>query len=345
MSCPLNRYTLGPLPAIHPTRRVMKSLLLTTIVATVSMSLTAPAAGYDPLAVTNDIAPPRELSVTDSARNRVIPLLVSLPQQGGPAPVILFSHGLGGSRSACGYLREHWTGRGYVAVFLQHPGSDESVWRSVPRPQRMRAMKQAASMQNMQARVADVAAVLDALTAWQQEVGHPLAGRLDLDHVGMSGHSFGARTTQAVSGQTGWPAHDGPDSRIDAAVIFSPSSPRLRSAAASFGEVAIPWLLMTGTEDVAAIGGETVESRLAVFPALPPGDKYQLVLADGQHSAFTGREGPQLAARNPNHHRVIKAISTAFWDAFLKGDEQAEAWLDGDGPRSVLEQADRWQTK
>ena len=323
----------------------MKPLLITTILATAIVSLTAPAAAYDPLTVGTDSSAPRELSVTDSARNRVIPLLVSLPTTPEPAPVILFSHGLGGSRSACGYLREQWAGRGYVAVFLQHPGSDESVWRTVPRQQRMRAMKQAASMKNMQARVADVAAVLDALTAWQHEVGHPLAGRLDLDHIGMSGHSFGARTTQAVSGQTGWPAGDGPDSRIDAAVIFSPSSPRLRSAAASFGEVAIPWLLMTGTEDVAAIGGETVESRLAVFPALPPGDKYQLVLANGQHSAFTERNDSQLADGNPNHHRVIKAISTAFWDAFLKGDKQAEAWLDGDGPQSVLEPADRWQTK
>lgn len=323
----------------------MKPLLITTMLVTAAAFLAAPAAAYDPLAVANDIAPPCELSVTDSERNRAIPLLVSLPASPEPAPVILFSHGLGGSRAACGYLREHWAGRGYAAVFLQHPGSDESVWQDVPQPQRMRAMKQAASLENMLARVADVAAVLDALTAWQQEAGHPLAGRLDLDRVGMSGHSFGARTTQAVAGQAGWPARNGPDGRIDAAVIFSPSTPRLRSAAAAFGQVAIPWLLMTGTEDVAAIGGETVESRLAVFPALPAGDKYELVLADGTHAAFTDRQGPQLADRNPNHHRAIKAISTAFWDAFLQGNEQAEAWLDGNGPRSVLERADRWQTK
>ena len=332
-------------PETRRIHRTMKPLLLTTMLAAAGMVLAAPAAAYDPLAVATDIAPPRELSVTDSERNRVIPLLVSLPTAPDPAPVILFSHGLGGSRNASSYLREHWAAHGYVAVFLQHPGSDESVWRDVPRRQRLQAMKQAASIKNMQARVGDVAAVLDALATWHQTPDHPLAGRLDLEHVGMSGHSFGARTTQAVAGQSGWPARDGPDSRIDAAVIFSPSSPPLRSAAAAFGEVAIPWLLMTGTEDVAAIGGETVESRLTVFPALPPGDKYELVLAGGKHSAFTGRDSLQTAVRNPNHHRAIKAISTAFWDAFLKGDEQAEAWLDGNGPRSVLEQADRWQTK
>ena len=31
--------------------------------------------------------------------------------------------------------------------------------------------------------------------------------------------------------------------------------------------------------------------------------------------------------------------------AHLHDDADAQAWLDGDGPRSVLEEKDRWQTK
>lgn len=323
----------------------MKQMLFATTVALAISSLATPAVAYDPLRIATDVTLPRELTVADRDRDRVIPLLVSLPKLSRPAPIILFSHGLGGSRQGCGYLREHWAGRGYVAVFLQHPGSDASVWRDVPQRQRLQAMKQAASMENMQARVDDVAAALDALAEWQQQPGHPLAGRLDLEHVGMSGHSFGARTTQAVAGQTGWPARDGPDNRIDAAVIFSPSAPRLRSAEAAFGSVAIPWLLMTGTDDVAPIGGATVASRLAVFPALPAGGKFELVLADGTHAAFTDNDGPLQHDRNPNHHLAIKAISTAFWDTYLKGDKDAKDWLTGEGPREVLETGDRWQTK
>ncbi len=34
---------------------------------------------------------------------------------------------------------------------------------------------------------------------------------------------------------------------------------------------------------------------------------------------------------------------TAFWDAFLLGNPETLAWLDGDGPRSVLEKDDRWR--
>jgi hypothetical protein len=49
--------------------------------------------------------------------------------------------------------------------------------------------------------------------------------------------------------------------------------------------------------------------------------------------------------RNPNHHRSILALGTAFWDAYLKQDPAAKAWLDGDGPRTILEKDDRWQRK
>ena len=101
-----------------------------------------------------------------------------------------------------------------------------------------------------------------------------------------------------------------------------------------------------GDQNVAPIGDADVKSRLAVFSALPPGRKYELVLDRAEHSAFSDRELPGDAEkRNPNHHRVILALSTAFWDAYLRDDPAAKAWLDGDGPRSLLEKNDGWQKK
>ena len=133
--------------------------------------------------------------------------------------------------------------------------------------------------------------------------------------------------------------------------MLSPSRPAAGDPQKAFADVKIPWMLMTGTNDVARIGGGTigaadVKSRLAVYPALPPGNKYELVLDGAEHSAFTDRPLPgETHQRNPNHHRVILALSTAFWDSYLKGDSEAKAWLDGDGPRSVMEAEDRWQRK
>ena len=276
------------------------------------------AQGYDPLAVDTN-APPAivDLTVHDATRNRDLPIRVYLPSNPAPAPVVLFSHGLGGSREGSAFLGRHWAGRGYVAVFLQHPGSDESLWKNKPVPDAMAAMSRAVSVQNFLLRVQDVPVVLDQLAIWNTETNHPLAGRMNLKKVGMSGHSFGANTTQAVSGQIfpqGGQRYT--DSRIAAAIAFSPSSPKLGGAEKAFGAVPIPWMLMTGTKDTSPLGTMDVASRLAVYDHLQGAPKYEVVLNNAEHSVFTDRALPgDKQPRNPNHHRVILALSTAFWDA------------------------------
>ena len=68
-----------------------------------------------------------------------------------------------------------------------------------------------------------------------------------------------------------------------------------------------------------------------------------MILHDAEHSVFTDRALPDdKEPRNPNHHRVILALSTAFWDAYLEGNKDALAWLNGTSPRSVMEAADDW---
>jgi hypothetical protein len=104
----------------------------------------------------------------------------------------------------------------------------------------------------------------------------------------MSGYSFGAVTTQAVSGQispVGVAKYT--DSRIKAALVLSPSPPkRGNSPEEAFGKVSIPWMLMTGTEDNSPLaGGASAEERQQVYQALPRGNKYELVL-DGANMVY-----------------------------------------------------------
>jgi len=303
---------------------------------------------YDPLAVSDRAgSKPIDMTVHDADRNRDIPIRVYMPQEEKAATVMLFSHGLGGSRKGSAYLGKHWAARGYVAVFLQHPGSDAAVWQNTTRGKRFAELKKAANFKNYKLRVQDIPAVLDQLEEWNDSSDHELAGRMDLSRVGMSGHSFGAVTTQAVSGQIS-PKFIGTftEPRIKAAIPMSQSVPRFGNANNAFGKVQIPWLLMTGTKDTSMIGHADVANRLKVYPALPPGGKYELVLYNAEHSAFTERPLPgDQEKRNPNHHRVILALSTAFWDAYLRDNEAAKAWLDGNGAKSVLEEKDRWQHK
>jgi predicted dienelactone hydrolase len=320
--------------------------IIAALFVAVGLALPLGARAYDPLSKNSAPAPgPLELSIHDAQRNRDLPLRVYLPVERTPEPVILFSPGLGGSREMYSYLGQQWAAHGYVVVVMQHPGSDDSVWKDKAPAEAMLAMKQAASVQEFLLRVKDVPAVLDQLAVWNRKPRSPLNGRLDLEKIGMSGHSFGAITTQAVSGESY--AMIGPrytDPRIKAAVALSPGVPQRGSAAKAFSSVKIPWMLMTGTKDNAPIGNQDAASRLGVYPNLHGIPKYEVVLDKAEHSAFTERPLPGAQEpRNPNHHRVILALSSAFWDAYLRGDDDALKWLQGGGPRSVMEPADTWK--
>src|SRR6185369_2267650 len=69
----------------------------------------------------------------DTKRNRNVPAKIYYPKSsGGPFPIVIFSHGLGGTREGYEYLGRAWASHGYVSVHLQHLGSDDSVWRDAP---------------------------------------------------------------------------------------------------------------------------------------------------------------------------------------------------------------------
>lgn len=316
----------------------MKSLLLIAFIVS-SVFAQAESSGYDPLKVSQDEVISKTFDVEDSARDRVIPVRVYFPSDADPAPVVIFSHGLGGSRDNNSYLGNHWAKRGYAVIFLQHPGSDESVWKDVPAKDRMAAIKSAASLKAYRDRVDDVPVAIDALSAWNAEEEHVLFGRLDLERIGMSGHSFGAKTTQAMAGERlGGGRLSFLEKRIDAAVMMSPSGAKFGDPVAVFSEITIPCLLMTGTLDTSPIGGTSAKDRLEVFPYVG-GSAWQVVFDGAQHSAFGHRAG----RGEGEFHRRILALTTAFLDAHLKADEDAEKWLNGEGALGILEENDLWE--
>ena len=101
-------------------------------------------ADYDPLLTVKAKPEHSDLMIQDAKRSREIPIRVYLPENKTAALVVLFSHGLGGNREGSAFLGKHWAKRGYISVFLQHPGSDDGVWKDLPVAERMTALKQAA---------------------------------------------------------------------------------------------------------------------------------------------------------------------------------------------------------
>lgn len=299
---------------------------------------------YDPLKVPEAKIASQTFEVKDAKRDRTLPVRVYLPASDKLAPVVIFSHGLGGSRDNNPYLGNHWAKRGYAVVFVQHPGSDESVWKDAPMAERMGELRKAASLDAYMDRTKDIPAVIDALTAWNAEKDHALKGRLDLEHLGMSGHSFGAQTTQAMAGQSAARGRFSfAEKRIDAAMMMSPSPPAMGDAAEAFAGIKIPCLLMTGTLDDSPIGNTTPADRLKVSPHLANAPAWQVVFDKANHMAFGERGLRGESPTDPRYHRAILALSTAFWDAELKDDSAAKAWLNGPGAKSVLKEADKWE--
>lgn len=137
------------------------------------------------------------------------------------------------------------------------------------------------------------------------------------------------------------------DPRIDAFFAMSPSESRGISSGGAFGHITAPVLCMTGTEDGSPITPETTpESRREVYAAMPAGNKYQLVFEGGNHFAFSD-VGFHDEKRIAHHHPAIQRISTRFWDAYLKDDARAKAWLQSAAPREAcaLEEKDVWEWK
>ena len=290
---------------------------------------------------------------TDAVRNRTLPLRVRLPDARGPRPVILFSHGLGGSVDGGRYWGEQWASHGFVVIHIQHPGSDEAVWKDAKRP--ARALRRAASAEQFVARVADVKFVLDELQR-RQRAGDAFALRADLARIGMSGHSFGAVTTQTLAGQR----FDVPrrlqaqadalaDDRLRAFIAFSPSA-RTDDAVVQFKEITRPFFSVTGSADgTVGLGlGVPAYRRLLPYEGMPGPDKYLLNLDGADHMIFNGaprrRSDGADPVRDELHTTLTRATTTAFWLAYLTDDAAALAWLRS-GAGTAVGSAGQFRTK
>ncbi len=275
---------------------------------------------------------------TDTARDRVMPVRMYVPDGAdGQLPVIVFSHGLGGTRSGYEYLGRHWASYGYLCVHIQHPGSDDAAWRGQADP--MASMKAAANGRNTMQRGLDIKFALDQLEALQA-ADPVLRGKLDLDRVGFAGHSFGAHTTLMAIGQV-FPLPGGRDfsfgdPRVKAAIALSPAPMGKGDPAKAYGAIATPCFHMTGTADSSIITDTQPDARRVPYDSITRADQYLLILQDGDHMVFSGARRHGDGTKDAVHHNLILQSSVAFWDAYLKGDPKALDWLTGEGFAGVL---------
>ncbi|MFZ2088802.1 MAG: hypothetical protein WAU47_09520 [Desulfobaccales bacterium] len=259
----------------------------------------------------------------------------------GPFPLIIFSHGLGGSREGYQYLGRHWASHGYVSVHLQHLGSDSAIWARNP-DKLPPALRPASKLKNSINRPLDVAFALDQLVMLNQAAS-PLKGRLDLTRAGVAGHSFGAYTTLAAAGQVfvgpGGREISMREPRLKAAIPMSTPVPRKSQEYLSqaYARVTVPCMHMTGTRDDSPVGETAAAERRLPFDHLRGSDQYLITFQNGDHMMFSDYPCPfDRGLKNPHWHVLIQSATTAFLDAYLKGEATAKAWLTGGGLAGAL---------
>jgi len=283
-----------------------------------------------------------DMNWADPARGgRVLPLRLRWPAGDGPCALVIHSHGLGGNRAGAAVWGEAWQAAGLAVMHLQHPGSDTDALRFGG----LSALHRAAGLEQYVQRVTDAHFVLDEIE--RRRLAGGLWRRVRPDAIGFSGHSFGARLTQALAGEQPPAASRGAaarlaDPRPKAFIAFSPGFNErdgLDDAAVGrrFGAIARPFLCVTGSQDDAMIVGDATRlARRAVYRGLPPGRKAELVLEGADHMSFGGGSGvpgragaallrrvPGAAALEPRHQRIVAALSTDWWRWHLLADAAA----------------------
>ncbi|MCK8785529.1 acetylhydrolase [Roseomonas sp. NAR14] len=286
----------------------------------------------------------------DPARDRDIPVRLRLPEVPDRAPAVLISHGLGGTRDGLGYLGRAFAEAGFIAVHLQHPGSDGAVWRGAADAAASLAAA-ALDPRNALDRLRDGIFAIDELLRRESAFGDPLRGRLDPTRLAVAGHSFGAWTVQHLLGER-LPGGDHglalPERRLRAGVALSPIPPRGLPPRLAFARMSAPLLHVTGTEDQGYIEGARPADRLIPFQAIRNVPQALLVLDGATHAAFADQAEAGARWADTTYHARVAAVSVLFLRATLMADPAAAAALrEGArrGPLALLAPRDRLETR
>ena len=246
-------------------------------------------------------------------------------------PVIIWSHGLGGTQDGAGFIARFLASHGYIHVNIGHEGTNDSLWRGKDGHPWDNIRKATIPWEDVINRYKDVPFTLEMIAK------EDLPVTPDMTKIGMSGHSFGALTTQIMAGQL-----TGKEKPISlksnafvAGIAYSPvPNQRLRPedvpASQVYGDITLPLLHLSGSEDYSPIDGPIQHLRDEIIEYAGPNGsmQYQVILDKADHMVFNGSRG-QLEDYDgmETNKSQIKILALAWWDYFLKEDKAAGGWL------------------
>lgn len=269
----------------------------------VSAKSMSPASSYNPNSASYNVGVADNLSLV-TPKGRQLPLKVYYPQAKGSFPIIIFSHGSGGSKDFYAALGSFWASHGYVSIHPTHADSVSLPGGKFKPGDRDELIDYTLNnSQSWQERAADISQIIDSLDEIAQQAPQ-LQGKLDSQYIGVGGHSFGAYTAQLVGGATidlpnGPKGQSFADKRVDALLLLSPQGRGQQGLNdSSWKAMTLPAMFMTGSNDKNATG-EGPDWRREPFDLAPPGNKYFLFIKGANHFSFSGRFAGETGSEEP----------------------------------------------
>lgn len=234
--------------------------------------------------------------ITITGPETAVQVKITAPMSGEHLPVIVFSHGNGGSMDGYQLAVDRWAAAGFVVIQPTHLDSRRNaiefgdprfgtIWR---------------------VRIDDVHAILDNLDNILAQA-NGLDARIDHERIAVAGHSWGAQTMGTLLGARvldamGNPGDDFSHPSVRAGVLLSAagSGDSLNPFAAEhlgfmrpdFSTMTTPALVVAGGKDQSALSTRGPDWFTDAYH-ISPSPKSLLVVADGQHT-LGGIAGEQL---------------------------------------------------
>jgi dienelactone hydrolase len=300
-------------------------VLFSTLIAASLISVGNAQTFYDgvigPLSITKD----GRATLAVPVENREMPLRIVYPDQGGPYPIIVFSHGTFSSSDKYNLVVEFWAERGYVVILPNHLDANYGII-----PSRTEDM-----IRIIHTRISDMSFILDNLDAIEgQNPG--LKGKLNRNQIIAAGHSIGTQvvlvnTGQRIRNPTNNYVTESSEDRFMAAVMLSDPGKMSMMPDDTWKGGSAPTFLSTGSEDYGLMGDGRREAEyqneILTLPDESTGDKYLLLIERGDH--YFGGLIHRDVDKAPDYDglAIFNAASLAFMDAHTRDAESAWAFL------------------
>ena len=300
-------------------------VLFSTLIAASLIGVGNAQTFYDgvigPLSITKD----GRATLAVSVENREMSLRIVYPDQGGPYPIIVFSHGTFSSSDKYNLVVEFWAERGYVVILPNHLDANYGIIPS----------KTEDMIRIIHTRISDMSFILDNLDAIEgQNPG--LKGKLNRNQIIAAGHSIGTQvvlvnTGQRIRNPTNNYVTESSEDRFMAAVMLSDPGKMSMMPDDTWKGGSAPTFLSTGSEDYGLMGDGRREAEyqneILTLPDESTGDKYLLLIERGDH--YFGGLIHRDVDKAPDYDglAIFNAASLAFMDAHTRDAESAWAFL------------------